>query len=160
MLRINRILVPVDFSEHAEMAVAHAVELTRLHEAQLDLVHVVEDPSFPSFYGAGAAKLYGKVPDLKKRAHDALGTLAGNLAEDVTVETYVVSGQAGPAIIEFVDEHDIDLVVIASRGLSGVQGILVGSVTEKVVRRASCPVFVIKSDTKSLVAEPALEGEE
>lgn len=152
MLSIDRILVPVDFSEHAEVALTHAVELAHTHDAELMLLHVVEDPSFPSFYGTGAVTLYGKVPDLEERARDALETLVADLeTETPSIETHVVRGRAGTAIVAFVDEHDVDLVVIASRGLSGVDRVLMGSVAEKVVRRASCPIFVIKSGTKSLV---------
>lgn len=154
MLAIDRILVPIDFSEHSELALAHALELARTYDAQLVLVHVVEDPSFPSFYGVGAVTLYGKTPDLEQRAHNALKAMATDLAEeDVSVETHVRKGRAASSILTVVDEHDIDMVVIASRGLSGVERVLLGSVAAKVTRRSPCPVLVVKSITTSLVPD-------
>ncbi len=153
MLRIDRILVPIDFSEPAEQALDHAAELARTYEAQLWLLHVVEEPAFPSFYGAGAMALYGKLPDLDRRARAALAERAAGLGETVRpVQTHVVRGNASASIVAFAEEQDIDLIVIASRGLSGVRGVLLGSVAEKVVRRAPCPVLVVRGDVKSLVS--------
>ena len=152
MLDIKRILVPVDFSDHAEAALAHAVELGRTHDAQLLLLFVVEEPAFPSFYGAGAAMLYDDLPDVRERAQEALDEWASNIDEPrPRMSTHVAEGPAGPTIVEFAEEWQADLIVIASLGRTGLERMMLGSVAEKVVREASCPVFVLKSSTSSLV---------
>jgi nucleotide-binding universal stress UspA family protein len=159
MLDIDRILVPIDFSEHAEAALAHAVELARTHDAQLMLLHVIEDPTFPSFYGAGAAMLYDDLPNLKSRAEDALTEWADGIDEpSPRTTTHVVQGGAGSAIVAFCTERRADLIVISSLGRTGLKRVMLGSVTEHVVRKAPCAVFVLKSATSSLVpGRPPLE---
>lgn len=152
MLNIERILVPIDFSDHAEAALAHAVELARAHDARLWLLHVIEEPTFPSFYGAGAAALYDEPPDLEARAEDALEDwVAGIDVPRPLASTHVTHGTAGSSIVAFADERGADLIVIASLGRTGLKRVMLGSVAGRVVRRASCSVFVIKSATSSLV---------
>lgn len=152
MLRIERILVPIDFSDHAEAALAHAVELARTHDARLLLLHVLEEPSFPSFYGAGAAALYEEQPDLEARATDALQDWAAGIdAPQPPTTEHVIQGAAGSSIVAFADERRVDLIVIASLGRTGLQRVMLGSVAGQVVREASCSVFVLKSTTSSLV---------
>ncbi len=152
MLEINRILVPIDFSDHAQAALAHAVELARTHDAQLMLLHVIEEPTFPSFYGAGAAMLYDELPDVEARARDALEAWADGISEPrPRTTTHVAQGGAGPTIVGFGTERRADLIVIASLGRTGLQRIMLGSVAERVVREAPCAVFVLKSSTSSLV---------
>lgn len=65
----------------------------------------------------------------------------------------MLKGDVGSTLIAFVDEHDIDLIVIASRGRSGMKRALLGSVADEVVRRAPCPVLVVKGSATSLVPE-------
>lgn len=152
MLAIGRILVPIDFSEPSKRALAHARELGQQYQATLYLLHVVEPPTFPGFYGAGAVTLFGETPDLKARAERALVDLLATDEGREAAVLHVVEGHASKVIVDFVDEHDIDIVVIASRGLSGMQRVLMGSVAEHVVRRVACPVLVVKATGKSLVA--------
>ena len=92
MIKIKRILVPTDFSEVAIKAVSFACELARIHDASIDIVHVLEEPAFPSFYGAGALLLYGKVPDIRKQAVVALDELAAPLRENgkITINTHLL----------------------------------------------------------------------
>ena len=73
--RVNRILVPVDFSEPSFEAFRYACGFARAHGAHIDLLHVIEPPTFPSFYQIGAVALYGQVPDLEARARGALANL-------------------------------------------------------------------------------------
>lgn len=152
MLDIQRILVPIDFSDHAEAALAHAVELARTHDARLLLLFVVEEPAFPSFYGAGAATLYDELPDVSARAQEALDEWADKIREPrPRTSTHVEKGSPGPAIVAFAEERRADLIVIASLGRTGLERMMLGSVAEKVVRKAPCSVFVLKSSTSSLV---------
>ncbi len=157
MLQIHSILAPVDFSEHAREVLTVARALAARFEAHLDVLYVLEEPAFPSFYQAGAAALYGKAPDLREQAHAALEQLIEEVSEaDVAhgIGYHVRQGQAPDEITAFAEEHDTDLIVIASHGLSGLTHYLLGSVADKVLRRAPCPVFLLKVGGKSVLSDP------
>lgn len=154
MLRIDRILAPIDFSEPAAEALRYARALAATYDARLDLLHVVEEPTFPAMYGAVMHELYGRVPDIREQALEALQTLLAEAEAGgpvVVTGVHVVKGHAAREILHFTETQAIDLVVIASRGLSGLEHLLLGSVAEKVVREATCPVFVVKSGGRSLL---------
>lgn len=163
MINIERILVPVDFSEHSARALAHARAFAVLHNASLELVHVIEEPTFPAFYSAAYAAAYGEAPaNLEEAAQAALERLTQEVkGGDVErgLGYYVRRGHAAAEIIHLAREHDIDLIVIGSQGLSGVDHLMLGSVAEKVVRGAPCPVYVAK-DSKASQAEPDVAANE
>ncbi len=152
MLQIQRILAPIDFSEHAARSLAHARELAATYRAKLGLLHVIEEPTFPAMYGAVMHELYGKIPDVNQDALEALQQLLTQ-AEGPDVETglHVVKGHAGAEILRFAEEHDVDLIVLSSHGLTGLERLLLGSVAEKVTRQAPCPVFIVEAFGKSLL---------
>ena len=152
MLRIDRILVPIDFSEPAALALAHARALAATHRARLDLLHVVEEPTFPAMYSAAMHELYGRVPDVRQQALDALKALLAEGEEpDAVSGLHVVKGRAADEILRFTTAHDIDLIVMASQGLTGLEHLVLGSVAEKVIRHAPCPILVVKADGRSLL---------
>lgn len=162
MDRVQKILVPTDFSEMSKMAVEFAYELAVLHKASLDIVHVFEAPAFPSFYGAGALLLYGQVPDLRKQTVMALEDIAGELRErgEIDVDTHLLDGHAADKICAFAREHESDMIVIPTHGLTGVRHILLGSVAERVIRHAHCPVFVFKTSGPQAGAAGKLKDQE
>lgn len=147
---IDRVLAPVDLSEQSPLVADHAAGLAEVYGASLDLLHVVEEASFPTAYGMDP--LTPSVPDVQKRAREALETLVTEL-DDVSgpVNTHVLAGYAARDIVDFAAEQAADLIVTATHGRTGLQRFLIGSVTEKVVRSAPCPVFTVKSFGKSLV---------
>ena len=152
MLKIKHILTPIDFSEHSELALAHAREVAATYGATLDLLHVVEEPTFPAMYSAMMHELYGTLPDLNQDALRALQHLLSHSSgPDVDIGLHVVKGRAGTEILHFADQHAIDLIVMPSHGLTGLQHLLMGSVAEKVVRQAHCAVLVVKTFGKSLL---------
>ena len=148
MLPFKRILVPFDFSRLAEQGVRCAEEMAKVHGAHLDILHVVEEPAFPSFFKLGAMRIYGMVPNLEKVAWTALEKRFGSPGEQPHLDFHVVKGSADVEIIRFAGEHENDLVVMTSHGLTGLQHVLMGSVAEKVVKMAPCPVLVVKAFTK------------
>lgn len=160
MLQIHRILAPVDFSEYSANGVAHARELAATYRAGLDVLHVIEQPAFPAMYGAVMHELYGEVPDVNQDALEALQHLLAQAdGPDVEMGLHVVQGRAAKEILQFIEDHDVDLVVMPSHGLSGLEHLLLGSIAEKVVRRATCPVLVVKAGGKSLLpANDEAEG--
>ena len=153
MVNIKRILVPVDFSRYAEEALDYARALATFHEATLEVLHVIEEPAFPAFYGAAYKGAHGQLPpDLEEETRLAMEHLAEAVrGADVErgIGYYVRRGRAAREIIQLAKEHDIDLIVMGSHGLTGLDRLMLGSVAEKVVRGAPCPVFVIKQKRSS-----------
>jgi len=145
---IGRILVPIDFSDATKGLLRHATELARTMGASLELLHVIEMPIYPDFYVATLA-----LPENRRAALDRLKRLAGDVDSDVSVAVTVRQGRPPREIAEYAEEHGHDLVLMASHGLTGVRRVLLGSATEGVTRRASCPVFVLKETGKQLLPE-------
>jgi nucleotide-binding universal stress UspA family protein len=153
---IDRVLVPVDLSEQSTLVVDHAVGLATAYGASIDLLHVVEEAAFPTAYGLDP--LTPTQPDVQERAREALEALAAEIEDfDEALNTHVLAGYAARDIVDFAEDSAADLVVMATHGRTGLQRFLIGSVAEKVVRSAPCPVFTVKSFGKSLV--PRREGE-
>ena len=147
---IDRVLVPVDLSDQSALVVDHAVGLASSYGAPIDLLHVVEEAAFPTAYGLDP--LTPTQPDVQERATEALEALAAEVDNfDAPINTHVLTGYAARDIVDFAEENAADLIVMATHGRTGLQRFLIGSVTEKVVRSAPCPVFTVKSFGKSLV---------
>jgi len=157
----RRILVPIDFSGHARVALAHAKELALLYGAELQIQHVFEEVVHPAFYVTGRTSIFEFMPQPQREAtrqiQELLDTVVGN---QYPAEIYLKEGHPAQEIVNFVGEHGTDLIVIATHGLTGIEHFLLGSVTEKVVRMASCPVFTVKGFGKSLVPEAILTEEQ
>lgn len=143
-------LVPVDFSEHRSRVLAHAREIAPVYDMGVTLLHVVEVKRLPEAYG-----MYASQPDLGKlgtRAEMALNEEADSLRDagiDVSVE--VRGGHPVEEVLDVADELDAAFLTIATHGRTGMERMLMGSVAEKVIRRAPCPVCTIKSFGQSLV---------
>lgn len=149
---LERILVPVDFSEHSKAALAHARGLAAAYKARLQILHVIEEVVHPGFYMTGKTSIYEMRPDIRERAKKAMKKLFDETPGPKAEADFVCAdGRAHRAILEYADKEKADLIVIATHGLTGLQHLLLGSTAEKVVRRAPCPVFAVKSFGKSLV---------
>lgn len=146
---VRRVLVPIDFSETTEAAAHHAGEIARTYDASVHLLHVVEEVDYPPVYGVDPADF----PE--QEVLDQVGRELGKIArEEVGAPRAVVAASAGyppTAILEYVEDQDIDLIVMATHGRTGLDRMLIGSVAERVVRQAPVPVFVVKPNRKSLV---------
>jgi nucleotide-binding universal stress UspA family protein len=141
----RQILAPFDFSDLSEKGVEYARELAATHQARVTILHVIQEPTFPSFYKLGALRIYGMVPDAEKLAWRALEKRFGLPDDDPAITYAVVKGEAESQIIDYAQKNDQDLIVISSHGLTGLEHVLLGSVAEKVVRNARCPVLVVKA---------------
>ena len=148
---VRTILAPVDFSEASTLAVRHAKELALTYGAQVTLLHAVEEAAYPSAYGLEAAPLPNS--RVVQRVEKSLANLARDEIgyEHVMVEASI--GYAPSTILDYAEREAVDLIVIASHGRTGLERMLLGSVTERVVRRAPCPVFVVKPFGRSLAPE-------
>ena len=149
---INRVLAPVDLSDQSELVLNHSAALSESYAAPLDLLHVVEEAAYPNVYGLDP--LAPSAPNVQDRAREALETLASELdLRTDPVNVHVLAGNAARDIVEFAEDQVADLIVMATHGRTGLERFLIGSVAEKVVRRAPCPVFTLKSFGKSLVSD-------
>ncbi|MDX1545728.1 MAG: universal stress protein [Rhodothermales bacterium] len=145
MMPFKQILAPIDFSAQSARGLAQARAMATACGARLDVLHVVEEPTFPAMYSATMHELYGAVPDLNRQALAALDDLLEEAGgKDVETGMHVVRGRAADEIVRFAEEHGTDLVVLPSRGLTGLEHWVLGSTAEKVVRRAPCSVLVVK----------------
>ena len=149
---LDRILVPVDFSEHAQEAARVAAEWARFFDAQVDLLHAVTDGSAPP-PEQGASGSGGGDAGPKKRARRALATLGRGLgALGVPVAVHVRTGGAASTINEFVEAKGTDFIVMSTQGRTGIARFLLGSVAEAVIRHVPCPVLTVRTYGRSIRA--------
>lgn len=144
-MTVRRILVPIDFSEHSDAALAWARQAASTFGASLHLLHVVEEASM-----VGMA--HGLLPPLRAALfqirQDALERLRGTLpvteraARDVRMVVRI--GRPSEEIVSYAQEACADLVVMGTHGRGGLAHLILGSVAEKVVRAAPCPVTTIR----------------
>jgi len=150
--QIKSILVPIDFSEHARLALTRANELATGYGAEIHVLHVVDEVVYPDFYPPVMPAGESITDELRDQSIDRMKELISDLIPPPGSEAkiHVRAGRAAHAITDFAAELGADLLVIASHGLTGVSHMLLGSVTELVVRRAHCPVFTIKGFGETL----------
>jgi universal stress protein A len=142
-MTITRILVPTDFSVHADVAMRYALELAERFNAQVHLLNIVEEPLAAGAWSSEiyTAEIAGLQLNLVRDAEKRLRALLPENAATVTCE--VRRGPAARQILEAARERGSDLIVMGTRGLTGVAHVLMGSVAEKVVRLAPCPVLTL-----------------
>lgn len=145
MLPIKKIVCPTDFSEPSNEGLKAAREFAEHFSAELILVHVI----FPGPIVPGAAEPGFHIPATLEAITKTAGETLADIAQqaklaDITVRTKVISGKPAYEIVNLADEEKADIIVIATHGESGWQKFLFGSVTEKVIRMASCPVLTIQ----------------
>jgi nucleotide-binding universal stress UspA family protein len=142
----RRILVPLDFSKHADAALALAIDLAKEHGAEIHLVHAYELPTAVTMaYGVAIPQAVwdgvqeaalGRLEEGRKRVADA----------GVKVTTHLATAPAADAVTNAARTFGADLIVMGTRGLTGLKHVLLGSVAERTLRTAPCPVLTVKSD--------------
>ncbi|MGD8775746.1 MAG: universal stress protein [Syntrophobacterales bacterium] len=154
MLPIKRILWPTDFSVPSYEALKAAEELAQNFSAQLIVLHVV--PPIPAIPTGGSLEgiFSASYPlEMESQAREALGKVVDeNISGKTKTEALVVHGNVGSEIANVAKKEDVDLIVMATHGSTGWQRFVFGSVAEKVIRMAHCPVLSIQF--------PPEEGEE
>jgi len=142
---IQHILVPTDFSTCSNRALDLGLEFARLLNARLTLLHVVP---LPVFAGAGAGMGEGIVIYTEQMEEEARQMLAGytQRVNDAGVACETIVDHASPfqCILDHAEASQVDLIVMGTHGHTGLQHMLLGSVAEKVVRLAKCPVMVTR----------------
>ena len=150
--QVNNILVPIDFSNYSKKALAYSSQIAQSYNAQLQVLHIIEETMHPAFSVSGKSSIFDLVPDIRDDSRKRAEKMMKEVVSDkVKFHIYIQGGRAANAIIQFSKENSTDLIVIATHGLTGFEHMLLGSVTEKVVRMAPCPVFTVKAFGKDLI---------
>jgi nucleotide-binding universal stress UspA family protein len=153
MIALKRILVATDFSEPADAALAYGRAFARTFGATLYLLHVVDD-MYVRFGGdAYAAVLPELQEDVEREARQRLARItAEDALRSLTVEAVVItSGATAHAIVDYAEKENVQLIVVGTHGRGGVAHLLMGSVAERVVRTAHCPVLSVRRPERDFV---------
>ena len=143
-MSFRKILVPVDFSDHSERALETARELAKAFDSKLLLLHCYQvSPGAISPYGIVLPEGFDR--EVREAAARRLDEWRDKAAADgVDVEARLSSTFPSMGIVDAATEEKVDLVVMGTRGLSGLKHVLLGSVAERVLRTAHCPVLTVK----------------
>lgn len=145
MSDLARILVTTDFSAQSLPGLAHAAMLARKLGSELSLLFVVEDHLPPILGGISADERRQVLEKYREQAQAKLGEYANEHLGGLDVKTHAVIGVASQEIVRHADEHEVDLIVMASRGYGPLRQLLLGSTAERVLHHASCPVLMVPS---------------
>lgn len=154
---MTKVLIPYDFSEQAQNALNFTTDFAdRLENIHLEILHVLEIPNANNFSASGDVELGGNLESqifflkLMEKRKAEIKELEEKYADrKFKLSVKFKTGNAFKSISESIIEEKPDLVVMGSKGASGIEEVLIGSNTEKVVRTASCPVITIKSAVAS-----------
>lgn len=145
MLAIKKILFPVDFSESVDDLVPYALTLAQKFGADLYVMTVTADmSSFATFY-APHSNIQGFQDEVYKSAAKKVDALLHHLKDAPKVETRIAKGNPAEQIIDAVKKEGIDLIVMGTHSRSGLEKAIFGSVCDKVIKSAACPVLTIPS---------------
>ncbi|MHA7836034.1 MAG: universal stress protein, partial [bacterium] len=148
-MKIETILVPTDFSEDAQKALAVAKDWARRFDARIVLLHAyrVDLPMSTPALGGGFVLPDRFYEELRAEATKQVEALAAETSrEGVEARGIAVEERASVAIVEEAEKLSADLIVMGTRGLTGIKHVALGSVAERVVREAPCPVLTVKAD--------------
>lgn len=149
MEMIKKILVPIDFSDFSKNALRYAIQFAENFQAKVYIVYVIEPMVYPSDFSLGQVAIPNVEYDMQDRAKSELDNLIKNeITTSLETEIIIRAGKPFVEIIDVAAEKDIDLIIIATHGLTGVEHLLFGSTAEKVVRKAPCPVLSIREPIK------------
>lgn len=136
----SNILVAVDGSESAKKAFERSIYLAQKCNSRIDLVHVVQCE-----VGGDSANTFEIIDKLKEKAKKMLEEYKIQAAEkNVPIQITVIQGDPAKAIIELAQAKSYDLIIMGTRGKTAFQELLIGSVSQKVMHHASCPVMVVR----------------
>ncbi len=158
-MKLQRILCPLDFSEFSAQAFNYAQSLARHYECKLFVEHVVQQvfPSYPTdFHPEAMSSVF---TDLRTFAEELLRKFVKDHTRNgIQIESIVQEGDVTDTILAFAEAQEADLIVMGTHGRHGLDHLLLGSITEKVLRKARCPVLAVRSPLRDFVS-PAERGD-
>lgn len=138
----DKILIPSDGSEGAEVAVDHAIELAKKFDSEIHVIFVVDKRASP-----GQEPASSPLTQFRKIGEDITEMISEEIQEEnLTAVTEVTRGVPHEEITNYADENGIDLITMGTKGRTGLDRMLIGSTTEKVVRASNVPVMTISRD--------------
>ena len=159
MITIRQILVPTDFGEAADAALTYGRELATRFGATLHVLHVAENIYVTTF---GAENYAAVAPDLQRELEEGARVRLNELVIDSdgsgphTKAVVMTAASPAFAIIDYTKEHGIDVIVMGTHGRGALAHLLMGSVAERVVRLASCPVLTVRHPEHEFVTPDTL----
>jgi universal stress protein A len=140
----KKILYPVDFSEYTDEILEYAVAVAKKFDGELHLLHVIPNLNYFTPYES-----FLTPENLVAVEQSIVGEVNRDLAKitkkiDIPVKEAIRTGITFVEIIDYVKTENIDLVIMGTHGRSGIEHVLIGSVAEKIVRKAPCPVMTIR----------------
>lgn len=156
MVTITRVLCPIDFSDFSRHALDYAVGIARWYGAGLTVLHVL--PTITAFVPPTGEGLYPPLvfsPEDLRQFHDELDAFAHGSGVEA-LDTEVVQGSVPGEIVRLAQELPADLLVMGTHGRSGFERLMLGSVTEKLLRKAPCPVLTVPARALSVAPVNAL----
>jgi nucleotide-binding universal stress UspA family protein len=145
----KKIVCPIDFSEHTSEIVAYAASIAKKFNAELHLFHVIPNLNYFTPYESFLTpeNLVAIEDNINAEVNRDFDAVIKGI--DGPVKKVIKTGVAFVEIIDYVKTEAIDLIVMGTHGRSGIEHILIGSVAEKVVRKAPCPVLTIRPKDRS-----------
>lgn len=136
----SHIVLAADGSDNALRAAKHAVALAKFGNAKVEIVYVADfkKAKYEVLHAESNEALDYERRQKVRPVEDLL------VAENISYDVKILHGEPGPTIVEYVNAHPVDLVIIGSRGLNSLQEMVLGSVSHKVVKRVKAPVLVVK----------------
>jgi nucleotide-binding universal stress UspA family protein len=161
MITIKTILVPIDFSESSHKAVLYGFSLAKQYRAKVILLSVIDDRIFEETlmfadstllkYNEHDARESRK--DIVKKKIDPIVEEMQRKFEGVKIKEEVCFGIVYEEIVKCAQEKEVDMIIMGSHGITGIKHSLIGGITEKVIRKAPCPVLTVKNIEREFVDE-------
>ncbi len=153
MIKLGKILYPTDFSDLSLVALKYAKSFAEQFDAQLHCLHVIDEAyQYWLAMGPDGVPLGPDIHQMLQSAQKQMNDLVDKHLTDVPkLVTRVVTGKPFIEIVRYAREQAMDMIVIATHGRSGLKHVLMGSVTERVLRRSPCPVLTVQSGERDFV---------
>lgn len=146
MIKFRRILVPTDFSDFAKRAIDYACAMPMTENSEIILAHVIEPTIYPIHQVIQRHDALSFDQQVKKTCNNNLEDIAKEFSDRVALRPALLEGHPVGRLLGFADEEEVDLIVIATHGRTGLKHLFMGSTAEQVVRRAPCPVLTVRTE--------------
>ena len=148
---MKKMLVAIDFSDGSAQALRYALKFAVQFDSQLLLLHILHDPAeAPGFYSSEKAgeKVFRNMEEAASRMMDEF--VEKHLKEWKKFDTRIIPGLPAEEIVRIAEKEKVDMIVIGTRGHGGLKRLMIGSVTDRVIRTCTCPVLAVHSEEKAL----------
>lgn len=145
MLKIQKVLVPTDFSPVSAHVIQYAGELAHKFGASLLVVHVVPPSAYPMINVAGMGHFPNLREEIRKRCEHEMAELLAKTPPEAQTTSRIVEGVPFTEILRCAHDEQVDMIVMATHGHTGLKHMVLGSTAERVVRMATCPVLTVRA---------------